>query len=160
MKLRVLVAALVLFIGKPLFSQTAEISQSAKTDHPAGCKADARSDVPSAVFSDNIAALTYFLNGLQVAIKEDRPDKVAKFMHYPLLAGSYKPIHVHSEREFIAGYDKLFPADLRQLILRQRPACIHWGGSQGFTIGLGSLWFDVYDDGKVRAFTINPVLGE
>lgn len=151
MKPRLLVTILVLIVCKPLFSQTG------KTVHPVGCKVSGRDqEVPS----DMSAAMASFLSGLQAAIKEDHRDKVAGFMHYPLLAGSNKPVHVHSAREFIAGYDRLFPVDLRELILRQKLACIGRVGDKGFTIGNGELWFDEYEDGKVRAFTINPVTPE
>jgi hypothetical protein len=150
MKPRVLVVALVLIMGKPLSSQ------SVRVVHSEGCTPADRTDASDEISSEDMALMTSFLRELQSAVKEDRRDKVAMFMHYPLLVDlSNRRVHVRSAREFVAGYDRLFPVALRKSLLLQRPECIARVGAQGFTLGDVTIWFDAYPDGKVRIFTID-----
>jgi hypothetical protein len=72
-----------------------------------------------------------------------------------LLDGVKGRVSVRSAHEFVADYDKLFSVGLRQYILGHDSSCVHRVGDKGYTIGSGVLWFDIYDKGEFRIFTIN-----
>jgi hypothetical protein len=108
--------------------------------------------------ANTVTAISSFLSELQAAVKENRRKEVAKLVSYPLNVSTPDGKNpVRSEQEFLAHYDKIFPAGLKLLLLRQTPECVSRVGVRGFTFGHGQIWFDEYPDGKVRIFTITPV---
>ena len=105
-----------------------------------------------------IKAVSLFLDELKTAIRKSDKQRVAKIVFYPLsVATPTAETTVKSEEEFAKRYDEVFPQALRSLLLKQRPGCVGRVGAKGFTIGTGEIWFDLYPDGKVRIFSINPV---
>lgn len=105
-----------------------------------------------------IKAMTFFLESLKVAIKKGDKRQVATLISYPLSVATFTAeFSVQSEEELKKHYDEVFPKDLRTLLLRQQSECVNRVGVKGFTIGTGEIWFDLFPDGKVRIFSINPV---
>jgi hypothetical protein len=119
------------------------------------CPLPGSNDLGDSMSEDEIKDNAYFWNEVQTAIREGRRDKVVGFMHYPLLDGVKGRVSVRSAHEFVADYDKLFPVGLRQYILGHDSSCVHRVGDKGYMIGSGVLWFDIYDKGEFRIFTIN-----
>jgi hypothetical protein len=105
------------------------------------------------------ATITSFFNRLKVAIAQDKRAVVADMMSYPVLTTSIDGTRrrIRSREYFLRSYDQVLPTNERQFILRQDAVCIGRVGAQGFSIGRGELWFDIFPDGKVRIFTINPL---
>ena len=103
--------------------------------------------------------ITNFLLRLKGAIKDGDKSKVSDFIHYPLsVATAHKSFAVGSAKGFVANYERILPASLRNFILAQQPQCVSRVGVQGFSIGNGQIWFDQFPDGKVRIFSVNAVV--
>jgi hypothetical protein len=107
---------------------------------------------------NRVKAITVFWDELEAAIRKNDKRRVANLISYPLSVSTWTAeFRVRSEGELISRYDEVFPKDLKKLLLRQRAECISRVGAQGFSIGHGEIWFDLFPNGKVRIFTINPV---
>jgi len=144
-----LAVAFFLFIGEPTFCQTGKDSSTMN------CKTGNLDDEPSAT----ITSIEIFLSELKLDVKEDNRDKVAKLVHYPLLVSTPSGrSYIHSQIDFKARYNEIVPSALKTLLLRQQAKCVSRVGAQGFTIGNGEVWFDVFSDGNVKIFTISPVV--
>lgn len=128
-------------------------------------QADVRRPIPCHVgnFGEQSAAvqnaMSSFLRRLQTRVAEGRKLQVADLIAYPLNAWiNGKNQEVRSKQEFIRLYDQIFTSPLKRQLLEQRPACLSRVGAQGFSFGSGEMWFDLYPDGKVRIFTITPIV--
>ena len=85
--------------------------------------------------------------------------KLSELMHYPLSVGTLKgSFTVRSKAEFLGKYDMIISNDLRAFLLRQKARCVGEVGSRGFTLGSGQIWFDEFDPGDFKIFTINNVV--
>ena len=149
LKCLTLAAVFLVFGGLEMLSQTGKSSMGS------GCRTgNLREEA-----ANTVVAITSFLGELQDAVKKDNREIVAKLISYPLLVSMPSgKLHVRSEEEFLGSYRKIFPEKLIRLLLEQKAECISRVGAQGFTIGNGQIWFDVFPDGKVRVFTITPVV--
>lgn len=103
--------------------------------------------------------MTSFLGKLQAAIREDNRSQVAGMISYPLNVWiNGKNSEVESKQEFIHLYDQIFTTSLRDLLLEQQPTCISRIGIRGFSISRGEIWFDFYPDGRIKIFTVTPIV--
>jgi hypothetical protein len=100
-----------------------------------------------------------FIGELKTAIAKGDKRRVARLVHYPLsFATADAELTIHSEQEFVKKYNRVLPPQLRDLLLRQETRCISRVGAKGFTIGTGEIWFDRFQDGKVKIFTVTAVV--
>ena len=122
----------------------------------------------SAMFGPERAAKAKaFLVELQAAVKADDKQKIASMIRFPLAvsSGKAKPAFrkgrevmvtpsriVASRDEFLAHYQRIMTAELKQDILRQRADCL-FGNYQGAMIGSGVVWFD-QSDGEASPFQV------
>ena len=107
--------------------------------------------------SVEVKKIDHFLDGFRLALRSGRAMRVARFIHFPLLVGGVRNSStISSKREFVAKYNKIFPAPVKAFLLKQETRCVNRYGSQGFTVGTGQIWFDEYTDGTVKIFTVNP----
>ncbi len=131
-------------------------AQSAEEGHrPSGCKLGNLLQESDPSLIDDMGR---FLVELKTAVaKGDKPG-VARLVHYPLsFATADSQFTIRSEREFIKKYDQILPPGLKDLLLRQEARCIGRVGAKGFTIGNGEIWFDRFQDRKVKIFGITAV---
>ncbi|MGA9039960.1 MAG: hypothetical protein WB421_05440 [Terriglobales bacterium] len=103
-------------------------------------------------------AIKTFWEKLESALEKNDKRSLSKMAHYPLSVFSANKFSVQSETDFIKDFDRIFPKNLREMLIRQRSECISRVGAQGFSVGSGQIWFDQYPDGKVRFFSVNAVV--
>lgn len=108
--------------------------------------------------ASTVEQMGHFLNGLKAAVASGERQRVARFVRYPLpVATADAQVTIRSEQEFVKNYTRILPPQLRDLLLRQETSCISRVGAKGFTIGTGEVWFDRFQDGKVKIFGITAV---
>ena len=106
--------------------------------------------------ANTVASIETFWQAFKSAVENEDRRALAKMVHYPLLVSMpNRKFYIRSEKDFIKRFTQIFPKNLRVLLLNQPPECINRIGTQGFSLGNGELWFDQYQDGKVRFFTVN-----
>jgi len=100
-----------------------------------------------------------FLAELQTAVKANDKDKIAGMISFPvnvILGG--KRTRIREKSVFLAHYDTLMNAHVRQAILKQSAHCL-FGNANGEMVGNGEVWFSELGDGSVKIITINPSAG-
>ncbi len=108
----------------------------AHADQPGNCTAkdgSTRADCPQAIA---------FFEKLQAAVKQDARDQVTSMVSFPMrtdLAG--KRVLIHSQRQFLVNYDRIFTAAVRCALLHAEKSSV-WGRDQGFTFADGTIWWD------------------
>ncbi|MGB8495796.1 MAG: hypothetical protein WCE53_15455 [Candidatus Acidiferrum sp.] len=122
---------------------------------PTGCKTGNLEQERAPV----IESMRHFLAELKTAIRKGDKREIARMVQYPLNFSTMDATTtIHSEQEFIDKYDRILPKELKEFLLRQEPQCIGRVGARGFSVGSGEIWFDIFDDGKVKIFAINAVV--
>jgi len=103
-------------------------------------------------------SLSAFLETIKSALSSNDKRKLADMSSYPLrVATETGKFKIRSQEAFLQHYEQIFPKSLFDFLKTQQPQCISRVGAQGFTVGLGEIWFDQYPDGTVKFFAINPV---
>ncbi len=104
------------------------------------------------------AAIEGFWQDFQASLRSNDKGRIAKMVDYPVEVFSGNKFEIHNEQEFVRYFNKIFPKNLREMLLRQQVDCIHRVGSKGFSVAHGQLWFDEYSDGKVKIFGVTAVV--
>ena len=142
--------AAILFL---LLVPTSAGAQNVLRDTRTPCTAGLNEESP-----ETAQSLSAFLETLKSALSSNDKRKLADMSAYPLRVvtetGKFK---IRSQEDFLQHYEQIFPKSLVDFIETQQPQCISRVGAQGFTVGLGEIWFDQYPDGTVKFFAINPV---
>ena len=100
-----------------------------------------------------------FLAQLQAAVQANDKDKIAGMISYPLnVVRGDKRARIRDKQTFLARYDNIFDAHIRQTILKQSARCL-FGNANGEMIGNGEVWFSEMGDGSVKIYTVNPTAG-
>jgi hypothetical protein len=105
-------------------------------------------------------AIEDFWQRFEIALQKNDKSQIAKMVAYPLSVGfpSGGDLEVSSQRQFLKEYTRIFPGDLRDMLLRQRADCIRRVGAKGFSVAAGQIWFDQYPDGEVKIFSMTVVV--
>jgi hypothetical protein len=104
-------------------------------------------------------SLSAFLEAIKAALSSNDKQKLAGMSAYPLSVGTVGgEFTIRSPEEFARRYKQIFPKSLVDFLESQQPQCISRVGAKGFTVGHGEIWFDQYPSGKVKFFSINPVV--
>jgi hypothetical protein len=100
-----------------------------------------------------------FVVDLQSAIAHNDKSAVALLIKYPISVETKKgALLVHSKRELIEQYEKIFTPELKQIIANQRPSCVNLMGAKGFMLAHGEVWFNEFYGRDLKIFAINPVV--
>jgi len=96
-----------------------------------------------------------FFDGLKRAVAADDKTAVAAMISYPFQARiNGKAIKLRDTAHFIADYDKIVTAKIKNAVAKQSYATL-FANWQGVMIGDGEIWFSGIDNKTVKITAIN-----
>jgi hypothetical protein len=96
-----------------------------------------------------------FLAQLQSAVKANDKRQIAGMISYPLLViRSGKQTRIQQRKTFVANYDQIFTAPIREAILHQSAQCL-FGNDRGAMVGRGEVWFTEQQGSGMKIITVN-----
>ncbi len=138
------------------FSGQAWANQSTTASAPAAiAKADTKNPYYVAGI-DNPAEFTTYYAKLQKAVKDNKPEEVAKLISYPMnLNKDNKTYVISNKTEFIKKYDRIFTSRVREQLLAQKAdkVFVNW---KGIMVGEGDLWIGKQDN-KLGVIAVNII---
>jgi hypothetical protein len=97
------------------------------------CPKDGRPDCPRAV---------EFVHAVQAALRANDRTAIAGMMKYPFLTTLHgKKVYIRARTQLLAHFDEIFDQGVRCSVLGAQDRDV-WGRYDGFTVGLGAIWFD------------------
>ncbi|MFF2887980.1 hypothetical protein [Paenibacillus sp. NPDC057967] len=105
---------------------------------------------------DNPAEFTRYFAQLQKAVKDNKPEDVAKLMAYPMNWNhDNKQAVIHNKDEFIKSYDQIFTSRVREQLLAQAAdkVFVNW---KGIMVGEGDLWIGKQNN-KLGVIAVNII---
>lgn len=100
---------------------------------------------------------TLFIRWLQAAIARGDKKAVANMISYPLVQ-CYPLKPIQDAEEFVANYDQLFPADIRQKVAKSTLKDWSVVGWRGAMYDCGQIWFDKFGEPE-DDFTSTKIYG-
>lgn len=99
-----------------------------------------------------------FLTQLQAAAQSNNKEEIAGMISYPLLIlRDGKRTRISRKEAFLANYDRILTAPVRDAILHQTPQCL-FGNSSGAMVGSGEVWFREQAPDQWKIITINETV--
>ena len=133
--------------SSPLFSQSADDTKACD-----GSTVDTQG-------AQTAKAARAFLVQLQAAVQANDKNKIAGMISFPLnVIQAGKRTRVREKSVFLAHYDTIVNAHVKQTILKQSSRCL-FGNDNGEMIGNGEVWFSEMGNGSVKIITFNPSAG-
>jgi len=112
-----------------------------------------------------MARVAEFLDELQAAIAANDRDHVASLIHYPLrVATKDRRFIVRSKADLIDQYDRIFPPEIKNVLMSEQPDCANISSRGPLMFGDGTVWFNSFageklsTSGEFKIITINPPL--
>ncbi|GGG88726.1 hypothetical protein [Paenibacillus radicis (ex Gao et al. 2016)] len=138
------------------FSGQAWANQGTTAAAPAAItKADIKNPYYVAGIDDPAEFTTYYAK-LQKAVKDNKPEEVAKLISYPMnLNKDNKTYAISNKDEFIKKYDRIFTSRVREQLLAQKAdkVFVNW---KGIMVGEGDLWIGKQDN-KLGVIAVNVI---
>ncbi|MCW8060438.1 hypothetical protein [Agrobacterium tumefaciens] len=138
-----------------LIAATAALLSSGIPGSAAAQSAAETNQALDALFGSH-APYQQFFEKLQKAIATSDKQAVASMVDYPFRARiAGKAIKINDAAHFLADYDKIITAKVKQAILKQTYPTL-FANWQGVSIGDGEVWFSGVGDGNtIRITAIN-----
>src|SRR5690606_13007889 len=143
------------FGGNVMFRQLRLVVVAAALLAPVTAVAQTKADVDAsldALFGNHQPYHTFF-DALKKAVAADDKAAVAAMVDYPFQARiNGKAVKLRDKAHFIADYDKIVTAKIKEAVARQTYATL-FANWQGVMIGDGEVWFSGVGDGNAIKIT-------